>query len=84
MQYLRNGFFTIGDFIINGEKRLDTNKLFGDSRVLAEFREKMIGRYDDRPNIYYTCDFFRYFKNFRKVNRAEHGRAADAFNNILE
>ena len=51
METLRNGFFTNGVFIKNGEGEVETNRLFRDSRVLAEFIEKLIIRYDDHLTI---------------------------------
>ena len=34
--------------------------------------------------MYYTGNIYRYFEVYKKVNRSEHGRGANEFNNILE
>ena len=38
---------------------------------------------DDHPSKYHAGDIYRYFENFKRVNRLEHGRA-DEFNNTLD
>ena len=48
------------------------------------FIDEILDKYDDHLSIYYTCNFYRYFRNFKRVNRSEHGRGANEFNNILE
>ena len=84
IEYLRNGFFTNGVFIINSEGEVEAYRFFRDSKVRADFIERTIDRYDDRPNIYYTGDKLRFFRKFRRVNQAEYGRGADEFNKFLE
>ena len=84
MQKLENGFFTNGYFSLGEEGEIDTNRFFKDSNELAEFIDKILDKYDDHPSIYYTGNIYRYFKNFKRVNRSEHGRRANEFNNILE
>ena len=84
MEKLKNGFFTNGYFTLGEEGEIDTNRFFKDSNELAKFIDKILDKYDDHPSIYYTGNIYRYFKNFKRVNRSEHGRGANEFNNILE
>ena len=51
---------------------------------MENFTDKMLDKYKDHPSIYYTGNFYKYFRNFEHVDRAERGRSADEFNNILE
>ena len=81
---LKNGFFTNGYFTLGDEGEIDTNRFFKDSNELAKFIDKILDKYDDHPSVYYTGNLYRYFKNFKRVNRSEHGRGANEFNNILE
>ena len=81
---LENGFFTNGYFTLGEEGEIDTNRFFKDSNELAKFIDKILDKYDDHPSIYYTGNIYRYFKNFKRVNRSEHGRGAKEFNNIEE
>ena len=81
---LKNGFFTNGYFTLGDEGEIDTNRFFKDSNELAKFIDKILDKSDDHPSIYYTGNIYRYFKNFKLVNRSEHGRGANEFNNILE
>ena len=84
MEKLKNGFFTNGYFTLGEEREIDTNRFFKDSSELAKFIDKILDKYDDHPSIYYTGNIYRYFKNFKRVNRSEHGRGANEFNNIQE
>ena len=38
----------------------------------------------DHPSVYYTSNFYRYFRMFKPVNRAEHGKGAYELNKLLE
>ena len=84
MQKLTNGFLTNGYFTLGEEGEIDTNRFFKDSNELSEFIDKILDQYDDHPFIYYTGNIYRYFKNFKRVTRSDHGRGANEFNNILE
>ena len=84
MQKLTNGFSTNGYFTLDEEGEIDTNRFFKDSNELSEFIDKILDQYDDRPSIHYTGNIYRYFKNFKRVTRSDHGRGANEFNNILE
>ena len=84
MKKLKNGFFTSGYFSLGDEAEIDTNRFFKDSDEFAVFIDKILDKYDNHPSIYYTGNIFRYFRNFKRVNRSEHGRGANEFNNILE
>ena len=84
MEQLNNGFFTNGYFTLGEEGEIDTNRFFKNSDELAKFIDKILDKYDDHPSIYYTGNIYRYFKIFKRVNRSEHGRGANEFNNILE
>ena len=84
MEKLKNGFFTNGYFTLGEEGEIDTNRFFKDSNELSEFIDKILDQYDDHPSIYYTGNIYRYFKNYKRINRSEHGRGADEFNNIEE
>ena len=84
MEKLKNGFFTNGYFTLVEEGEIDTNRFFKDSDKLAKFIDKILDKYDDHPSIYYTGNIYRYFKNYKRINRSEHGRGANEFNNIEE
>ena len=86
MEKLKNGFFTNGYFTLgdSDDGEIDTNRFFKNSNELAEFIDKILDKYDDHPSIYYTGNIYRYFKNYKKINRSDYGRGADEFNNILE
>ena len=84
MEKLTNGFFTNGYFSLGDDGEIDTNRFSKDSKEIAEFIDKLLDRYDDHPSIYYTGNIYRYIRNFKRVTRSEHGRAANEFNNILE
>ena len=84
MEKLKNGFFTNGFFFLGEEGEIDTNRFFKNSDELAKFIDKILDKYDDHPSIYYTGNIYRYFRNFKRVNRSDHGRGADEFNDIEE
>ena len=84
MQKLSNGSFTNSYFTLGEAGEIDTNRFFKDSNELAKFIDKTLDKYDDHPSIYYTGNIYSYFTNFKRVNRSEHGRGANEFNNILE
>ena len=86
MEKLKNGFFTNVCFTLGNDDdgEIDTNRFFKNSNELAEFIDQISDKYDDHPSIYYTGNIYRYFKNFKKVNRSDYGRGANEFNNILE
>ena len=84
IEKLKNGFFTNGYFSLGDDGEIDTNRFFKDSDELAKFIDKILDKYDDHPSIYYTGNIYRYFENYKRVNRSEHGRGANEFNKILE
>ena len=84
MEKLKNGFFTNGYFSLGEEGEIDTNRFFKNSDELTKFIDKILDKYDDHPSIYYTGNIYRYFRNFKRVNRSDHGRGADEFNDIEE
>ena len=84
VEKIPNGFFTNGYFNLGDEGEIDTNRFFKNSDELAKLIDKILDKYDDHPSIYYTGNIYRYFKNYKKVNRSNHGRGADEFNDILE
>ena len=84
MEKLKNGFFTNGYFSLGDDEEIDTNKFFENSDELAKFIDKMLDKYDEHPSIYHTGNIYRYFKNYKKVNRSKHGRGANEFNDIQE
>ena len=84
MEKLKNGFFTNGYFGVGEEGEIDTFRFFKNSDELAKFIDKILDKYDDHPSIYYTGNICRYFRNFKRVNRSDHGRGATEFNDILE
>ena len=77
-----NGYFTLGDSDDDGE--IDTNRFFKDSDELEKFIDKILDKYDDHPSMYYTGKIYRYLGNFKRINRSEHGRGANEYNNIQE
>ena len=84
MEKIKNGVFTNGYFTLGEEGEIDTNRFFKNSDELAKFIDKILDRYDDHPSIYYTGNIYRYFRNFKRKNRSDHGRGANEFNNIEE
>ena len=84
MEKLKNGFFTNGYFTLGEEGEVDTNRFFKDSDELAKFIDKIFDKYDDHISIYYTGNIYRYFRNYKRIYRSEHGRGANEFNNIEE
>ena len=80
----RHVFFTNGYFSLGDEGEINTNRFFKDSQGLSEFIDKILVKYDDHPSIYYTGNNYRFFKNFDRLNRSEHGRCAKKFNNFSE
>ena len=84
MEILKNGFFTNDYFSLGHGREIDTSRFFKDSDGLAKFIEKILIKYGDQHSIYYTGNIYRYFRNFKRVNRSEHGRCANEFNNIQE
>ena len=85
MEKMKNGFFTNGYFTLReNDGGIDTNRFFKDSNELAKFIDKVLDKYDDHPGIYYTGNIYRYFRNFKRVTRLDHGRSANEFNNIQE
>ena len=84
MKKLKSGFFTNGYFHLGDEGGIDTNRFFKDSDELAKFIDKILDKYDDHPSIYYTGNIYRYFRNYKRITRSDHGRGANEFNNILE
>ena len=81
---MKNGFFTNGYFTLGEEGEIDTNRFFKDSDELAKFIDKILDKCDHHPSIYYTGNIYRYFRNFKRVTRSEHGRGANEFNDIQE
>ena len=77
MKKLQIGFFMKGCFYLVDEKDIKTNRFFRDSIELANFADRILDKYADRPSVYNKGDFYRYFGNFRPVNRSEHGRSAN-------
>ena len=84
MEKLKNGFFTNGYFSLGEEGEIDTIRFLKNSDELAKFIDKILDKYDDHPSMYYTGNIYRYFRNFKRVNRSEHGRGADEFDDIEE
>ena len=84
MEKLKNGFFTNGYFHLGDEGEIDTNRFFKDSDELTKFIDKILDKYDDHPSVYYTGNIYRYFKNYKRITRSDHGRGANEFNNIQE
>ena len=84
MERLENVFFINGCFSLGDEGKIDTTRFFKDSNELAKLRDKTMDTYDDHSSVYLTGNKYRSFRNFKQVNRSEHGRGAIEFNNISE
>ena len=84
MEKLKNAFLTNGYFSLGEEGEIDTNRFFKNSDELAKFIDKILDKYDDHPSIYYTGNIYRYFRNFKRVNRSNRGRGANEFNDTEE
>ena len=48
------------------------------------FIDKVLVFYDDHPSIYYTGYIYRYFRNFKRVTRSDHGKSANELYDILK
>ena len=81
---MKNAFFVISRFSVGDETDIDTNKFFKDSNGLAKLMEEILNKYADHLPIYYTGNICRCFRKYKRVNRSEHERGANEFNNILE
>ena len=55
-----------------------------DTIELANFIDKILDKYDNQPSVYHTGIIYRYFRNFKYVNTAEHGRGGNELENSLE
>ena len=84
MEKLKNGFCTNGYFSRGDEGEIDTNSFFEQSIELSEFIDKIRDKFDDHTSIDYTGIFYRLLRKFKRVNRSEHGRRGNEFNNIME
>ena len=84
LKKLRNGIFTTGFFSLGDDGEIDTNKFSEDSDEIAKFIDKILDKYDDHPSIFYTGNFHRSFREFKRVNISEHGRSANEFDINLE
>ena len=82
MEKLTNSFFTKGYFSLGDDGEIDTEKFFKDSDVLAKFIDEILDKFDDHPPIKYTGNNYKYFRKFKRVNRYDHRRTANEFNNI--
>ena len=80
---MTNGFFTNGYFSLGDDEQIDFNRFSKDRNELAKFIDKNSDKYDHHPSIYYTGNIIRIFRNFKQVNRSNHGRCASEINNIL-
>ena len=76
MEKLKNGFFTNDYFSLCDKEEIQTNGFLKDSNDLAKFTDKILDIFDDHPSQYYTGKNHRRFRNFKRVNRSEHGRSA--------
>ena len=72
--YFSNGYFGLSD-----EGGIDYNRFFKDRYELAKFIDKILDKYDDHTSIFCTGNNYRYLRNFKRVNRSEHGRGANEF-----
>ena len=84
MEKLKNGFLAKGYFSMVDEGEIDTKSFFKDSIELAKFTDKIIDKRDDHPSTYCEGNIYRYFRNFKRVNRSKQGRGADEFTNNLK
>ena len=84
MEKLKNGCFTNGYFTLGDEGEIETNRFIRDGSELAKFMDKILEKCDDHPSVYCTGNVNRYFRNFKRVNRAEHGRGANECESILK
>ena len=82
MEKMEDGFSKNVVFFLGDEGEIETNRLFRNSSELAKFIDKKLDKYDDHPSIYYMGKINRYFRNFKRVNRSEHGRRDDEHINI--
>ena len=84
MEKMKSVFLTNSYFSLCDKREIDTNRFFKDSSKLANFKNKILDKFDDHPFIYSTGNIYRHFRNFKRVNRSEDGRVANEFNIILE
>ena len=81
---MENTFFTNGYFSLGDEWEIEINRFFKVSNDLAKLIVKIVDKYDEHPSTFYIGNIYRYFRNFKRVSRSEHGGGAKEFNNILQ
>ena len=81
---MKEGFFTNRVFIVGDEREVETNRFFRDSGELAKFTVKVYDKCDYHASLYCTGDVYRFFRNFKRVNRSKPGRSANEFHKISE
>ena len=84
MEKLKNLFFTNSYISPGDDREIETKRFFEDCDELAKLIDKNIDKYVYHPSIYYTGNIYWFFRNFKRVNRSEHGRDANELNSILE
>ena len=83
MKKMINCFFTNGYFTLGGEGEIEISRCFGDRSALLNLADKILDKYDNYRSICCRGSFYRYFRKFKRVNRADQGRVANEFHNIL-
>ena len=66
MENLKSDFFTNGYFSLGDDGEIDTNRFFKDINELAKFIDKISNKYADHHSIYYSGNFWEYFKNLNE------------------
>ena len=59
MEKLRKGFLTNGFLSLGDDGEIDANRIFKDSKELAEFIDEILDKDDDHTSIYYTGNIYR-------------------------
>ena len=84
MEKLKNGFHTLACFTLgDDEGEINTNRFFEVSKDLANVIDKIFDEKNVKPSIYYSGIFYRYFRNFKRVNSSDHGRGDNEFKKFL-
>ena len=67
------------------KEKLKLIHFVSDSSKIAKLTEEILDKYDDHSSIYYTGGYLRKIENyFKRVNRSEHVKSGNEFNNISE
>ena len=81
----KNAFKLNGEFMIEStQNTFKTNRFFKDGEELGFFIDAVLDKKDNNPNVFFAGDVFDYHRNFKQVKRADYGKGANDFYDIVE